>query len=27
MTADSPIKFELVDINAILRTLPHRFPM
>lgn len=27
MTAESPVKFELVDINAILQTLPHRFPM
>ncbi|MFK4622172.1 UDP-3-O-[3-hydroxymyristoyl] glucosamine N-acyltransferase LpxD/beta-hydroxyacyl-ACP dehydratase FabZ [Bradyrhizobium diazoefficiens] len=27
MTEGSPIKFELVDINAILQTLPHRFPM
>jgi predicted hotdog family 3-hydroxylacyl-ACP dehydratase len=27
MTEESPVKFELVDINAILRTLPHRFPM
>ena len=24
---ESPIKFELVDINDILKTLPHRFPM
>ena len=24
---ESPVKFELVDINDILKTLPHRFPM
>src|SRR4051794_41983777 len=24
---EAPVRFELVDINAILRTLPHRFPM
>ena len=22
-----PVRFELVDINEILKTLPHRFPM
>ena len=27
MTEESPVRFELVDINAILQTLPHRFPM
>jgi 3-hydroxyacyl-[acyl-carrier-protein] dehydratase len=24
---ESPVRFELVDINEILKTLPHRFPM
>ena len=24
---EAPVKFELVDINDILKTLPHRFPM
>src|SRR5262249_21229627 len=24
---DSPVKFALVDINDILKTLPHRYPM
>ena len=24
---DAPVRFELVDINAILKTLPHRYPM
>ena len=24
---DAPIKFESVDINDILETLPHRYPM
>ena len=24
---ESPVKFELVDINEILKTLPHRYPM
>src|SRR5258708_20353732 len=24
---ESPVKFELVDINDILKTLPHRYPM
>jgi 3-hydroxyacyl-[acyl-carrier-protein] dehydratase len=24
---EAPVRFELVDINEILRTLPHRFPM
>ncbi len=24
---ESPVKFELIDINEILRTLPHRYPM
>ena len=24
---ESPVKFELVDISEILKTLPHRFPM
>ena len=24
---ESPVRFELVDINDILKTLPHRFPM
>ncbi|MEA2917862.1 MAG: 3-hydroxyacyl-[acyl-carrier-protein] dehydratase [Bradyrhizobium sp.] len=24
---EAPVKFELVDINQILKTLPHRYPM
>jgi len=24
---EAPVKFELVDINEILKTLPHRYPM
>ena len=24
---EAPVRFELVDINAILKTLPHRYPM
>ena len=24
---EAPVRFELVDINDILRTLPHRYPM
>ena len=24
---EAPVRFELVDINDILKTLPHRFPM
>jgi 3-hydroxyacyl-[acyl-carrier-protein] dehydratase len=24
---ESPVKFEMVDINTILKTLPHRYPM
>ena len=24
---ESPVKFEVVDINDILKTLPHRYPM
>ena len=24
---EAPVRLELVDINDILRTLPHRFPM
>ena len=24
---EAPVRFELVDINEILKTLPHRFPM
>jgi 3-hydroxyacyl-[acyl-carrier-protein] dehydratase len=24
---ESPVRFELVDINTILKTLPHRYPM
>ena len=27
MAEESPVKFELVDINDILKTLPHRYPM
>ncbi|MGY4337800.1 3-hydroxyacyl-[acyl-carrier-protein] dehydratase [Bradyrhizobium sp. LM2.9] len=27
MTDEAPVRFELVDINMILQTLPHRFPM
>ena len=27
MTEEAAIRFESVDINAILQTLPHRFPM
>ena len=24
---EAPVRFELVDINEILKTLPHRYPM
>jgi len=27
MTEEAAVRFELVDINEILKTLPHRFPM
>jgi 3-hydroxyacyl-[acyl-carrier-protein] dehydratase len=27
MAEESPVRFELVDINEILKTLPHRYPM
>lgn len=27
MTEEAPVRFALVDINMILQTLPHRFPM
>src|ERR1700760_1700968 len=27
MAEDSPVKFAVVDINEILKTLPHRYPM
>ena len=27
MMEEAPVRFELVDINEILKTLPHRFPM
>ena len=27
MMEEAPVRFELVDINEILKTLPHRYPM
>ena len=27
MIEEAPVRFELVDINEILKTLPHRYPM